>query len=366
MRTSFIALVAAGVLASGVARAADTPENFDPSASPAVMAGKFVEVENPEYLKGLKRVVIPSFMVEFVTEAKASVALSGIQLAMGGNSSALIRIKGAQPEQFQEVTDRLYEQTVAELRQAGIEVVDKAVLQASPTFKAMAEKGEKAPRPEEAKGGKGVFHTAEGLPLYFMNEQAFITKLFSKPKEDLYLTFGTQFASNFSTAQMPALEEQLARELDATVLKVRITFLGGTAKRESNIWIGGSAKAEGAASFAPVATRYAFITGKGDKARISLKDTVNTGQIGEMVNVTSSASKAVDVARNTLTVASRFGAAFGMRGIDLGYGNDVEYEWQVEPGSFEKVIVDFHPAIARMFLSSVLANGGAPDQQAAK
>lgn len=345
------------VCLSSMALAADAPERFDPAAEPGTMAGKFVEFENPEYLKDIKRVVIPSFMVEFVTEAKASVALSGIQLVMGGNSSALIRIKGANPEQFQEVTDHLYEQTITELNKAGIEVVPKEQLLANATFKEIAAKGEKAPREEEAKGGKGVFHTAEGLPLYFMNEQNFITKFLSKPKEDNYLTFGTKFGSGFSTAQIPMLEEKLAKELEATVLKVRITFLGGTAKLESNIWIGGSVTAEGAASFAPTATRYALINAKGDKSRISLKEMINTGHLGEMVNVTSTASKAMDVARNTLTVASRLGAAFGVRGIDAGYGSEVEYEWRVEPGSFEKVIVDFHPPVARMLVSAMKGEG---------
>lgn len=333
--------------------AADGSETFDIKASPAVMAAKFVEVENPEYLKGLKRVVIPSFMVEYVTEAKASTAIDGIAMVTGGPSSALIRIKGGQPEQFQAVTDRLYEQTVAELAQAGIEVVSKEQLKANATYQEIAGKGEKAPREEEAKGGKGIYHTAGDLPLYFMNEQNFITRLFSKPKEDIYLTFGTKFGSGFSAAQIPALEEKLAREFDATVLKVRITFLGGTAQVEHSFWTGHTANAQGAAAFAPAATRYAFINGNGDKARLSLKSAVTTGHLGEMVNVTSTTSKAVDVARNALTVASRLGAAFGVRGVDLGYGNEVEYEWRVEPGSFEQVIQDFHPAVARMFLASL-------------
>lgn len=346
-------VLAALLILSAPALAGDAPPVFDPQAPAAAMATQYVEVENPEYLKSLKRVVIPSFMVQYVTEAKASSELSGISLALGSNSSALIRMKGAQPEQFQAVTDRLYEQTVAELAKAGIEVVPKEQLKASATFQEIAAKGEKAPREEEAKGGKGVFHTAGDLPLYFMNEQAFIQKLFSKPKEDIYLTFGTKFGSGFSTAQMPMLEEKLAKEFDAAVLKVRITFLGGTAQREHSFWTGGSATAQGAASFAPAATRYAFINGNGDKARISLKSAVNTGALGEMVNVTSTTSKAVDVARNTLTVASRLGAAFGVRGVDLGYGSEVEYEWRVEPGSFEKVIQDFHPALARMFLAGL-------------
>lgn len=332
---------------------------FDPVAEPLAMASRFVEVENGESLRAMKRVVIPSFMVEYVTEAKAETLINGIAMFSGAPSSALIRLKGGSPENFQAVTDRLYEQTVAELNKAGIEVVAEGRLKASATYQEILGKGTAAPREEEAKAGKGVFHSAKGLPLYFMDEKAFIQKfelrMFSKPKEDLFLTFGTKFGAGFATAQIPALEEQLGKEFDATVLKVRITFLGGLAQVDHSFWTGNTASARGAAAFAPLVTRYAFISANGERSRLSLKDAVNTGQIGELVNVTSAASKAVDVARNTLTVVSRLAPLVGVRGVDLGYGNEVEYEWRIEPGSFERVIEDTHPAVARMLLASFTA-----------
>ncbi len=334
---------------------------FDPKAEPALMAGQFVQVENGENLRNLKRVVIPSFMVEYVTEAKAETLIDGIAMLSGAPSNAVIRLKGGDPAKFQAVTDRLYEQTIAELNKAGIEVVPHDKLIASETFKEIASKDEKAPREEEAKGGKGVFHSAKNLPLYFMDERAFIQKfeikLFNKPKEDLFLTFGTRFGSGFSTAQIPALEEKLAKEFDATALKVRITFLGGSAQVDHSFWTGSTVSIKGAAAFAPMVTRYAFVGGNGERARLSLKDAVTTGELGDLVNVTSDASKAADIARNTVTVASRLlpllsGGRVG-NGIDLGYGNSAEYEWRIEPGTFEKVIENYHPAVARMLLTSL-------------
>jgi hypothetical protein len=38
------------------------------------------------------------------------------------------------------------------------------------------------------------------------------------------------------------------------------------------------------------------------------------------------------------------------RGVDLGYGNSAEYEWRIEPGTFEKVVKDYYPAMSKMFL----------------
>jgi hypothetical protein len=331
---------------------------FDLKADLPTQADKYVEVENPDKLGGIKRVVIPSFMVEFVTEAKADTQIDGIAMISGAPSNAVVRLKGGNPDKFQEVADLLYDQTVGEFSKAGIEVVSLDKLKQNPTYQEIAAKGEKAPREEEAKGGKGIFHTAKDLPLYYMDEVGFIPKfqikLFNKPKEDVFLTFGTKFGAGFATAGIPMLEEQLAKEFDATVLKVRITVMGGSAQVDHSFWTGGTVSVKGAGAFVPMVNRYAFIKSNGDKARLSLKESLNTDTLGELVDVTTGTSKAMDTARNTLTVASRLmpalsGGRIG-RGVDLGYGNSAEYEWRIEPGTFEKVVKDYYPAMSKMFL----------------
>lgn len=349
----------------GESRAKNQDTGFDLNADLPSQAEKFVAVENPDNLAGIKRVVIPSFMVEFVTEAKADTQIDGIAMISGAPSNAVVKLKGGNPDKFQEVTDLLYDQTVAEFTRAGIEVVRLDKLKQSQTYQDIAAKGEKAPREEEAKGGKGIFHTAKELPLYYMDEVGFIPKfqikLFNKPKEDVFLTFGTKFGAGFATAGIPMQEEQLAKEFDAAVMKVRITVMGGSAQVDHSFWTGQSVNVKGAGAFVPMVNRYAFIKENGDKARLSLKESLNTGDLGELVDVTSGASKAMDTARNTLTVASRLlpalsGGRMG-RGVDLGYGNSVDYEWRIEPGTFEKVIKDYHPAMSKMFLHKLREPG---------
>ncbi len=342
--------------AENVAR--DTSKDYNPDGDQAAAAEQYVEVENPEKLAGINRVVIPSFMVEFVTEAKADTRIDGIAMFTGAPSNAVVKLVGGNPENFQEITEVLYKQTVAQLSAAGIEVVSLEKLKANPTFGEIAAKGEKAPREEEAKAGKGVFHSAHGLPLYYMDEVNFIPrfeiKLFNnKPREDAFLTFGTKFGAGFATAGIPQLEEKLAKELDATVMKVRLTVMGGTAHVEHSFWNGNTVTVKGAGAFAPLVNRYAFIRSNGDKARVSLKQPLTTSEIGQFVDVTSAASKAGDVARNAITVASRLAPVFGVRGVDLGYGNSRDYEWRVEPGTFENVIVKYYPGISKMFLTKM-------------
>lgn len=356
--------------------AASGETGFNLKADALGQAEQFVEVENADKLKGVRRVVIPSFMVDFVTEAKAETLISGIGVVTGAPSNVLIKLKGGDPAKFQAITDELYDQTVAALKKEGIEVVDISALKGSATYKELAGKGEKAPREEEAKGGKGMYHTARELPLYYMDEVGFIPKfeikLFgNKPKEDIFLTWGTKFGSGFSTASVPQLEEKLAQEFDATVLKVRITVLGGQLEKDESFWnfsAQADIKAKAAGSFAPFVTRYAFIGGNGDKARLSLKQAVTTSELGELANVTSAASKAGDVARNAVTVGSRIFSAFGGGpAIDLGYGNTVDYEWRVESGAFEKVVTKYYPGISGMFgakLKQLAAAGVAGDKVA--
>lgn len=343
---------------SATARADEGSAAPDPKTDAAKPAELNVEVENPENLKGIRRVVIPSFMVEYVTEAKAEALITGIGMFTGAPSDASIKLVGADPEKFVGITDRLYEQTVAQLARAGVEVVSLDELKASATFQELAAKGQPAPREEEAKGGKGIYHSAKALPLYYMDEVNFIPKfqlkLFNKPKEDLFLSWGTKFGAGFATAGIPQLEERLAKEFNAAVMKVRITILGGAVAASHDFWTGGSVSVKGAGAFAPMVTRFAFIKDNGDKARLSLKEPVNTGELGELVNTTSAASKAGDVARNTITVASRLlpvltGGRVG-RGVDLGYGNTANYEWRVEPGAFESEVESHYPAIAGLFV----------------
>lgn len=349
---------------------------FNLKADPSSLTEQYVEAENPENLKGLKRVVIPSFMVDFVTEARAETLISGIGVLTGAPSNVMIRLSGADSARFQEITDRLYDRAVADLKKAGIEVVALERLKASDTYKELAAKGEKAPREEEAKGGKGMYYTAKELPLYYMDEVNFIPKfqikLFgNKPKEDLFLTWGTKFGSGFSTAMVPQLEEKLAQEFEASVLKVRITVLGGQLEKDESFWnfsAQADIKAKAAGSFAPMVTRYAFIGGDGSKARLSLKQAVSTSELGELANVTSAASKAGDTARNAITAGSRLVAAFGGGpAINLGYGNTVDYEWRVKPGAFEKVVIDYYPGVSTLFtakLKQITVGADTPEQVA--
>ncbi len=348
-------LAAACSLMFGTVIAAD----LDPAGDIKAQAEKFVKVDNPEYLAGIKRVVITSYAVDFVSELKYSKSLSGLEAMIGADSDVTIKLVGSNNEQYQAITDKFYQQTVEQLKAQGIEVVSNEEMKALPEFAELATYGvTPVPSEQDAKSGKGMFFTTQGLPLQLSDETLFIptfTPPFVKPKKDDFLTFGTRFGGNFSVGQAQYVEEKIAKKLDASVLKVRLTVLGGQLTPDTSFWSGGKVSTRAAASFVDFVSRYAFITPDGNKARVALQEIAETGDIGELVNTTSDGTKTADTAKNVaivafnvLSVAARLGGAGGAGGIG-GFSSTSEYECRVQPEPFEKALLTHQRTVAQMF-----------------
>lgn len=348
-------LAAACSLMIGAVAAAD----LDPAGDIKAQAEKFVKVDNPEYLPAIKRVVITNYMVDFVSELKYTKSLSGLEAMIGADSDVSIKLVGGSNEQFQAITDKFYQQSVEQLKAQGIEVVPLEELKALPEFAELAATGvTPLPSEQDANAGKGLFFSAYGLPLHLSDETQFIymfTPPFTKPKKDDFLTFGTRFAGGFSTAQAQMIEEKIAKKLDASILKVRLTVLGGQLTPDTSFWSGGKVSTRAAASFVDFVSRYAFITPDGNKARVRLGEIAETGDIGELVNVTSDGTKTVDTAKNValvalnvVSIAARLGGVGGTGAIG-GFSSTTEYECRVQPESFEKALLGHQLAVAQMF-----------------
>lgn len=348
-------LAAACCLTLGTAGAAD----LDPAGNIKAQAEKFVKVDNPEYLSAIKRVVITNYMVDFVSELKYTKSLSGLEAMIGADSDVSIKLVGSNNEQFQAITEKFYQQTVEQLKAQGIEVVTVEELKALPEFTDLAANGvTPVPSEQDAAAGKGLFFTAQGLPLQLSDETQFIptfTPPFTKPKKDDFLTFGTRFSGGFSAGQAQYVEEKIAKKLGASILKVRLTVLGGQLTPDTSFWSGGKVSTRAAASFVDFVSRYAFITPDGNKARVALKEIAETGDIGELVNTTSDGTKTVDTAKNValvalnvVSIAARLGGVGGTGGIG-GFSSTSEYECRVQPESFEKALLGHQLAVAQMF-----------------
>lgn len=101
-----------------------TAADLDPTGDLKTQARKFVKVEKPAVLNGVKRVVIASHMVDYVTELRYTKSLSGFEAMIGADSDVSIKLVGGDNAQFQAITDKFYAQTVEELAAQGIQVMN--------------------------------------------------------------------------------------------------------------------------------------------------------------------------------------------------------------------------------------------------
>lgn len=306
-------------------------------------------------------------MVDFVTELKYSKSLSGLEAMIGADSDVLIKAVGSNNEQLQGITEKFYDQTIEQLKAQGIEVVSKDELAALPEFSELAATGiTPLPSEQDAAAGKGLFFTAQGLQLQLIDETQFIATFnapFTKPRKDDFLTFGARFSGGFSAAQAQQIEEKIAKKLNVTILRVRLTVLGGQLTPDTSFWSGGRVSTRAAASFVDFVSRYAFITPEGKKARVSLSVIAETGDIGELVNTTSDGTKVADTAKNVglvalnvPSIAGRLGGIATPGGIG-GFSSTTEYELRAQPESFEKAPLSSQRVVAQM-LGEKIRNPG--------
>mgnify|MGYP003504496903 FL=1 len=74
-------------------------------------------------LKGIKRVAVPVFAVEFIVADNVTAQTSGFAAAGRASSSMYYKLLGAGEPEFQAITNALYAQFLAELQASGVEVL---------------------------------------------------------------------------------------------------------------------------------------------------------------------------------------------------------------------------------------------------
>jgi hypothetical protein len=104
-----------------------------------------VNVEGGKAFVGVKKVVIGSFKIGFITTKKEHAQAGGS--GVGGNSTAMMELHGITPAVMQSITDKAYQDLLAQLQAAGYEVADRTQL-ASSEFGKSASKA--SPFTEEA------------------------------------------------------------------------------------------------------------------------------------------------------------------------------------------------------------------------
>lgn len=166
MSRRFLALAAlcAGLLQPAFAREATPvplPNPFDAASAGASL----LETSNLKALKGVKRVAISQFSIEFVTADNISSETSGFAAAGRARATAFYSLVGVQEPEFQAIVDQLYAGLVQALQAQGLEVLTREQLAASPTWNKLIAGGLAVPVRTDSK----IIVAPAGMALYGAN-----------------------------------------------------------------------------------------------------------------------------------------------------------------------------------------------------
>jgi hypothetical protein len=204
---------------------------FAPLAAHAADFGQPVfEVVDAAAQKGVKRVAVTSFTVQFVSQQVWDTAhFSAGNLQTAGQGGGFDIQPVLEPAKMQAVTDQLHQQFLAELNNAGLEVVSPEQLAQSKAFKAFVAQGPAVPRKEEAAAEKSngagaissVFYTPAGIPLVLSDKIDHLSAgSFGQNVPDPTLTFAGRLS--LYTTNWPYYDADVQKELDAATLHVRV------------------------------------------------------------------------------------------------------------------------------------------------
>jgi hypothetical protein len=216
-------------------------EAAEAAPRPLPPAGEYVLAERPEALRGLARVAITSFALEYMTFLEAKTEGNWGNLIGNKPNDVSVKMVGQDTSGWQPVADAFYDRLVADLEAAGFEVVPQEQVRAAARYAAIAKAAETVPREVSGRAGKGTYYGARDLPVLIQDEAAVFKRGFQlgKPPEDLYMSVGTKIAAGFTTAGAMNAERALAKELGAHVLKVRLTVLPTQVSADHSFWVGG-------------------------------------------------------------------------------------------------------------------------------
>ena len=179
------------------------PVAVTPAADHDADAAALVWVNKPGAAKGVRRVVIPFFQVQFVVNIDTTASVSH------ASSKMMVRLQGPTPEQMQAITDRLYARLLSDLAAAGITVIPPAEARAFASYAKLQDGGK--PTGTQVDGHQGVtslFFAPTGMSFYFLSTR------------DVAYTGAGSFGG-VSTAMTPCKEQALMTESGAAVLGFR-------------------------------------------------------------------------------------------------------------------------------------------------
>jgi hypothetical protein len=207
------------------------------SAHAADFGTPVLEMVDASTLKGIKRVAVTSFTVQYVTSQvwDTSYTTGGGpgnrtgSLQYVGQGGGFDITTSLDPAKMQSTTEKLYQGFLNDLASAGFDVVSAEQLASSKAYKAYAANSPTTPRKEEAESQKSngagaitsVFYTPPGVPLVLGDKFDHLsTGRFGSNVSDPTLTFAGSLS--LYTTNWPYYDKDVQKELSAATLHVRL------------------------------------------------------------------------------------------------------------------------------------------------
>lgn len=300
---------AASAPGPGTASMATLPEVKAPN-----LGAEDLDIEDGAALRGLKRVVLAGVTVYVISEASAGGSAGAVyrDRSMASVNTSL-KVLGLEPARLQAVADSAHERIAAALRTRGIEVLPPAQLKALPAYAELAALGEPQPMPLDARGGKGQVFSAYGLPLIHQSEQMWhprtVGGLFGAKVEDRFAGLGDDFSAALRKPKLDAALDGIAKSSDAAIVMARLVLTAAQVKGSGGAWALSASTSARNSLFMPAWTNRLWVRqADGRAGRVSLKNALASDvALGELVDVTSTGTKAANIALTAFTMLAAMG-----------------------------------------------------------
>lgn len=346
-----VSLALSAGLVSPSARAQPAAASAAPAAAPLEL-----DLEHPARLQGLKKVALAGLALYVITEDSGGITSGTAFHGSMASVHSTVKVVGLEPARLQALADQALDQTVGALQARGIEVMPQAELEALPAWADLKAAADPAPLALDAQGGKGTVFSARGLPLIHLDEMGWLSRtvggLFGAKVEDPYVSLGDKMSVGFRMVKLAPALQALGQQAGVPLVWGRVVLSAAQVKTGGGAWaLGAQSEVRNALVLPAWTNRLLVRHPNGDTGRASLKRALASAQApGELVDVTSTATQAVNVLTTAFTVAAAF---YGKGRAVNASSQDVEL--RSSPERFEAAAL---PELSRS--TQALAAGLAP------
>lgn len=314
-------------------------------------------------IAGAQGVFVPGFRVQYAIAGEAQARSAGstsssttrgaagslfttLTSSSAQNVKMRVRLEGVSNADLQAITEKLYLDFMQQLKDSGINVLDSKTMKASEGFRKL--QATPTPYNQDTQQGRSKVEmrmfTPRDLPLWFTNGEG------DKSPFDL---------NNVKAVGQISYEQNAI----AVVPQITVSFI----KMEStgnSVWFPTNARVQmEQAAFVPYMQTYLFslyqdnpVMGDGRRAHVQEIFTV-PGAIGEVVDVTSQATRDDDNLKNTVSgTLNLLGKLGGVNTSGNSYSTK-EMAIRTTPEAFGKIALDAGTTVTKLYASVVTAYG---------